>query len=115
MDRDTERGHSTKRVVLATQTGSERSFMAGFEQEFRQSRQGGKGDGSRQGTDSRKAGRVSKHDSFFMRGNLLQYTAITGSSSPGVIKSGQLGALVSPALAKETGFYLMKLQVGSRS
>ena len=75
----------------------------------------GKGDGSRQGTDSRKAGHVSKHDSFFMRGNLLQYTAITGSSSPGIIKSGQIGALVSPALAKETGFYLMKLQVGSRS
>ena len=49
MDRDTERGHSTKRVVLATQTGSERSFMAGFEQEFRQSRRGGKGDGSREG------------------------------------------------------------------
>lgn len=58
---------------------------------------------------------MSKHDSFFMRGNLLQYTAITGSSSPGVIKSGQLGALVSPALAKGNWVYLMKLQVGSRS
>ena len=31
MDRDSERGHSTKRAVLPAQSGSERSFMAGFE------------------------------------------------------------------------------------
>ena len=51
MDRDSERGHSTKRVMLAAQAGSEGSFMAALkaEQEFRQSRQGGKGDGSRDG------------------------------------------------------------------
>lgn len=49
-----------------------------------------------------------------MRGNLLKFTAITCSSSPGVIKNGRLGALVFPELAKETGFRLLKLEVGSR-
>lgn len=57
---------------------------------------------------------MSKHDRSFMRGNLLKYTAITCSSSPGVIKNGRLGALISPVLAKQTGFHLAKLEVGSR-
>lgn len=74
----------------------------------------GRGHGSRQGADCRKEGHASKHDSSFMRGNLLKYTAITCSASPSVIKNGRLGAPVSPVLAKETGLHLVKLEFGSR-
>lgn len=49
-----------------------------------------------------------------MRGNLLKYTAITCSPSPGVIKNGRLRAPVSPVLAGEPGFQLMKLEFGCK-
>lgn len=66
----------------------------------------GRGDAGKQGADSRKEGCTNKYDSSFMRGNLLKYTVITCSSSPGVIRHGRLRALVSPALAKESGSQL---------
>ena len=61
-----------------------------------------------------KKGARSKHESAFMRGNLLKYTAMACSASPGVIKNGRPGALASPVLAKETGLHLVMLEVGSR-
>lgn len=50
----------------------------------------------------------------FMGGNLVKHTAISCLCSPGVIKNGRLRLLVSPALAKETGFHLVKLELGPR-
>lgn len=38
---------------------------------------------------------------------------ITCSSSPGVIKNGRLGALVSLGLAEESGSQVVKMEVGS--